>query len=115
LALEFTIEGKVRRLPGKVEDTIFRVAKEATLNVVRHAAASRISVTLAYEPRAVRLTITDDGSGFRSKRASDAHGGRWGVLGMRERANRIGASFGMRSVRGRGTTVTLRVPGKRRP
>ena len=92
-----------------VEDTIFRVAQESTLNVVKHARASRISVTLAYAPRVVGLTITDDGNGFRSSRASTAHGGRWGVLGMRERAGRIGASFAIRSAPGRGTTVTLRV------
>ena len=108
LTIDFTIEGTARRLPGEVEDTIFRVAQESTLNVVKHAGAHRISVTLAYKPRVVRLTITDDGKGFQSNRASAVHGGRWGVLGMRERAGRIGASFAIRSAPGRGTTVTLR-------
>jgi hypothetical protein len=52
LAVHFTIEGTTRRLPAEVEDTIFRVAQESTLNVVKHAQASRISMTLAYTLRA---------------------------------------------------------------
>jgi signal transduction histidine kinase len=108
LAVHFTIEGTTRRLPAEVEDTIFRVAQESTLNVVKHAQASRISMTLAYKPRTVTLTVTDDGKGFQSNGGSGAHGGRWGVLGMRERAGRIGATLVIRPARGRGTTVTLR-------
>jgi signal transduction histidine kinase len=113
VALDFAVEGTPRPLLGEVEDTIFRVGQEATLNVVKHAEASRISVTLAYRRSAVSLTITDDGNGFQSGRASGAHGGRWGVLGMRERAGRIAASFAIRSAPGRGTTVTLRAPTER--
>lgn len=109
IALDFAIKGESRPLRPDVEDTVFRVAQEAVVNAVKHADAKRISVRLTYAPRSVRLTVTDDGRGFLVKRPFGAHAGRWGLLGMRERAERIGASLAIRSAPNRGTTVTLRV------
>jgi PAS domain S-box-containing protein len=117
LELRFAIEGRPRTLPPSVEDVIFRVAAEAVANVVRHADARTVSVTLRYERRAVHLTIEDDGRGFASDPAFRANAGRWGLLGMRERAERVDASLSIRSDRGEegagGTTVELLVPDVR--
>src|SRR5258708_6019113 len=110
VALDFAIEGKLRPLPPEVEDTIFRIAQESTGNVVKHAAAQRIRLRLTYKPRSVRLTVGDDGRGFRVEELLGVYAGRWGLMGMRERADRIGASLAIRSAPGRGTTVTLRIP-----
>ena len=111
--LVFDVSGKPRALPPAAEDTIFRVGQEATLNAVKHASAKKLSLKLAYKSRDVTLTVSDDGSGFRVEQAFGAYAGRWGLLGMRERAERIGATLVIRSAPGRGTKVELRVPVSR--
>lgn len=110
VALDFRIAGKARTLPPEAEDTIFRVAREAVINAVKHAAARSIKVTLTYKARSATLAVVDAGRGFRAEQAFRAYAGRWGLLGMRERADRIGAKLTIRSKLGRGTTVELRVP-----
>ncbi|HJQ18990.1 MAG TPA: MEDS domain-containing protein [Gemmatimonadaceae bacterium] len=112
--LEFVITGKQRELRPEVEDTLFRIGQEATLNAVKHGKAKRISVSLTYKPRSVTLAITDNGRGFNVDQAFRAYSGHWGLLGMRERADRIGAALNIRSAAGRGTVVQLRVPIGRR-
>lgn len=109
----FDVSGKPRALAPAAEDTIFRVGQEATLNAVKHASPTKISVKLAYKTRDVTLTVSDDGRGFRVEQAFRAYAGRWGLLGMRERAERIGATLAIRSAPGRGTKVELRVPVSR--
>lgn len=108
--MDFDVTGKPRALAPEAEDTIFRVGQEATLNAVKHASAKKISVKLAYKSRQVALSVSDDGRGFRVDQAFRAYAGRWGLLGMRERAERIGATLEIRSAPGRGTKVGLTVP-----
>src|ERR1043166_4715400 len=112
IPIDFVVEGKARELSTEAEDTIFRVAQEATLNAVKHAAARRISVTLKYSARGAGLTVRDDGRGFEVERPS-GRAGRWGLRGARERADQIGASLSIRSAPGRGTSISLRVPHHR--
>jgi PAS domain S-box-containing protein len=107
--IAFTVEGAPRPLSSPLEDTIFRIGQEAVINSKRHSGAKGVSVVLTYRPRSVRLTIADDGRGFRVDPKGGTHGGRWGLLGMRERAERIGASLAIRSEPGKGTSVELRV------
>jgi signal transduction histidine kinase len=103
----FIVDGAPRPLSSPLEDTIFRIAQEAVINATRHSGAKGISAVLAYRPRSVRLTIRDNGRGFRIDPNGGTHGGRWGLLGMHERAERIGASLAIRSEPGSGTTVEL--------
>ncbi|MDB4884214.1 MAG: sensor protein [Gemmatimonadetes bacterium] len=108
--VHFVIRGVPRPITAVAEDTIFRVGQEAVLNAARHAGARSIRVALAYEPRRVRLTVEDDGRGFRVDPVGSSHGGRWGLLGMRERAERIDGRLEVRSAEGTGTRVELVVP-----
>ena len=89
---------------------MLRVAQESAANAVKHSGTARISVSLEYAPHSVVLSIADFGNGFDVQSASRAAGRRWGLLGMRERAERIGASVTIRSRAGEGTVVTLEVP-----
>jgi signal transduction histidine kinase len=107
--LHFAIHGTPFPLPAVYEDTIFRIGQEAVTNAARHSGAKTVSVELTYQPRSVRLVVVDDGRGFHVDANGRAHGGRWGLLGMRERAERIGGSLVIRSVEGKGTTVELAV------
>jgi len=110
-ALDVTVavDGDATPLSALIEDTILRIAQEAVANAVKHSGSPRIAVSLAYEPNAVTLTVADTGVGFDVASAFHTYLGRWGLLGMRERADRIGASLEVRSRAGQGTTVALRV------
>ena len=108
-ALVFSCEGEVRRLPAAVENNLLRIGTEAMTNAVKHAEARRIEVKIAFTPDDVRLEVTDDGKGFDASRATTLTGGHFGWLGMRERAERIGARLVLDSRPGAGTRVAARI------
>jgi signal transduction histidine kinase len=110
VACEVRVEGAPLSLSHEVQGELFRITQEALTNAVKHGAARRVAVELAYDERRVRLTVSDDGPGFDSERALAAPEGRLGLVGMRERASRIGASLEIASAPGAGTTVLVSVP-----
>jgi signal transduction histidine kinase len=89
-----------------VEQAVYRIVEEALVNAEKHAQASQISLELSHVAGWLLLRVQDDGIGF----AVDAVGqnGRFGLLGMRERAELIQAEFTVQSEPGRGTVLTLR-------
>lgn len=95
-------------LDPHVETALFRVVQETLQNVVKHAAATTVSVTLARRGDAVVLTVADDGAGFDPSAAGGPTS--FGLAGMRERAALLGADLSVRSAAGDGTTVTLQLP-----
>jgi signal transduction histidine kinase len=104
---EFTLKGKPGRLAPAVEEQVMRIGQEALTNAVRHAGARLIQMELSYDSDTVRLTVTDDGSGFELGRLVQAPGTHWGVTTMRERAQQIGASLTLTSSPGVGTTIEV--------
>jgi signal transduction histidine kinase len=102
VALE--VVGSPRPLPPLVATELLRIAQEALSNAHRHARARRIDVRLELLPRSVILTITDDGGGLEG--GGNAGSGQ-GLIGMKERANAIGAVLSIESVPARGTTVRV--------
>jgi signal transduction histidine kinase len=111
LACEVHVEGEVApHLPHDLQDELFRITQEALANVLKHAQASRVDVRLRYERAGLRLTVTDDGRGFEPGRAHGSAEGHFGLIGMRERATRIGASLDVESRPGAGTTILVTVP-----
>jgi signal transduction histidine kinase len=101
--------GRVRPLPAPVQDAVVRIVREAATNVVRHARARTIRLTVAFANRRLRVTIDDDGQGFEATRI-DATTDHFGVIGMHERASAVHGSIDVRSRVGLGTTVALNVP-----
>ena len=100
-----------RDLPLTAEEelVIYRVAQESLTNVVRHARARRVTLTLeADADRGVVLVVADDGVGVPDEAASDSSG----IRGMRERALLVGAQLTVRAVEPHGTEVTLRLPAR---
>ena len=94
-------------LPAAVEVGLYRIAREALTNVARHARATKVRLRLAQEQGRVRMRIEDDGTGF------DPNGvppGRFGLLGMSERARLLGGSLRVESAPGEGTVVQVDVP-----
>lgn len=104
------------RLTPGAEETIFRICQEALNNIARHARAGQATLRLRVEGEALRLQVTDDGQGFAPSQngapgylAGRAETG-YGLAGMRDRAEAIGATLDVRSAPGSGTHVELRVP-----
>lgn len=110
MVTELQVTGTVRTLAPEVQLGVFRVIQEATRNVVRHAEACRVAVTLAFDDDALDVQIADDGKGFDPAASTGDDTGRFGVLGMRERAGLLGGTFALQSAPGRGTVVGARIP-----
>ena len=110
-ALRVSIEGTPRELHPILRDDIYRIAREALRNAFLHAQASKIEADITYSERLLRLRIRDDGKGIDPKLLDAGRDGHWGLPGMRERAEQIGARLDIWSEVGAGTEVELRVPG----
>jgi signal transduction histidine kinase len=96
------------RLTPEQQTVIFRIFQEALTNVVRHARASAVHVTLAERKGMFELRIRDNGRGIKAAQAADP--GAIGLLGMRERATIIGGTFTVAGQPAKGTVITVRVP-----
>lgn len=96
-----------RRLAPIVEREVWRIAQEAIVNAERHAGASRIEVRWRSSAEGSLLEVVDDGKGTAA--TAPLRRDAFGILGMRERADAIGASFALTSPPGEGTTVRLRI------
>ena len=112
LQVGFQKSGEEQRLAPEVELALYRIVQEALNNVVRHANASKASLQVTFDPDEIMLEVSDDGSGFQvPKTATDlAPRGHFGLLGMRERAELIGARLEVDSAVGRGTKLRVRMP-----
>jgi signal transduction histidine kinase/ligand-binding sensor domain-containing protein len=104
------VTGELKQLPEEVEQHILRIAQEAVANVVKHAAASSIWIRLHMEARRLCLRVEDDGRGFEQQEAFSTAGGHFGLLGMRERAERMEGTLNLTSQPGDGTQVEVTVP-----
>jgi PAS domain S-box-containing protein len=89
---------------------LFRIFQEALTNVARHAGAQLIEVQLGATAEALTLQVHDDGRGIQAGEIAGLHS--LGLLGMRERAQRLGGTFDIRGVPGDGTIVTVSIPLK---
>ena len=105
-----TVRGVEQGVDPLVRDEIFRIGREALLNAYHHADASNIEVEIDYSHEGMRLRFIDDGRGVESKVLERGKPGHWGLAGMRERAERIGARLSIWSRAGAGTEVELRIP-----
>jgi signal transduction histidine kinase len=96
-----TTSGERVGLSREAQGELLRIAQESITNVMKHAQAQRVEVALAFGADAVSLSVSDDGIGF----DPDGHHEGFGLLGMRERAERIGARLVVTSGPGRGTRI----------
>jgi signal transduction histidine kinase len=111
LSATLTVTGEVRRLAPERELALYRIVQEALNNVVKHAQAKQAQVKLNYGNQ-LMVFIHDDGRGFELPDRVDALSdlGHFGLIGMRERAELIGARLTIHSSSGAGTTIELQLP-----
>jgi signal transduction histidine kinase len=102
------VHGTPAPLPPEVENALLRISQEALINTVKHAQARSVQLALTFDAAAVHLRVTDDGQGFDPQQATIREG--FGLVSMRERAERIGGRFTLTSQATHGTTVLVVVP-----
>ena len=104
------VEGKLRQLHPLIRDEVYRIGREALVNSFRHADATAIDVELTYAANHLSLSVRDDGCGIDEPTLRTGREGHWGIPGMRERAQRIGAKLRILNNIHGGAEVELFVP-----
>jgi len=114
MEISLNVVGKEQRLLPEIELTLFRITQEALNNVVKHAMASKATVSLDFMPEQVSVTISDNGKGFQlPETVGDlSHAGKLGLVGMQERVSLLNGSLSIKSEVGKGTSVTASVSMK---
>jgi len=107
---DVTVDGPEDSLPDEVEHNLLRIGQEAVTNALKHAAATKIRIRLSREAGGVSLQIVDNGRGFDQSEVFSSPAGHFGVLGMRERAERLGGAMRLTSSPGEGTAVEVKAP-----
>ena len=106
LPVHLNVAGVLGDLPDDYKTCIYRVVQEALTNCVRHAAASCIRVTVTGHPDGLDVTVVDDGIGFDVERRKPG----LGLRGIQERVRDLGGQVEIRSVKGAGTSLLIRLP-----
>jgi signal transduction histidine kinase len=106
------VRGEAGDLPEEVAHHVFRIGQEAITNAVNHADATQISLSLNIESRLLRLQVIDDGCGFEPEDVFTSRNGNFGLIGMRERAERLDGQLRLESHPGKGTRLDVTVPLK---
>jgi len=105
------VEGQRQELKPLVQQEAYQMARELLRNAFRHARASRVEAEIRYQWRLLGVHVRDDGKGIDAEvLKAGGRDGHWGLAGVRERAQRIGARLDIWSKRGVGTEVRLTVP-----
>jgi signal transduction histidine kinase len=106
------VQGEEGSVATAAKTTLFRIVQEALNNIVKHAGAEHVSITLAFEPTLIRVRVRDDGCGFDPLAKKTPHNGRpsLGLVGIQERAALLGGEALISSQPGQGTLVEVTVP-----
>jgi signal transduction histidine kinase len=113
IPIRIVVEGHAREIDPLVAVELSRIVDEALLNAARHAKASSIEIMLRFGPRHLDLAIRDDGVGFsRSILDQGYKSGHFGLVGMRERAERVGGDLTIESDPAIGATVAVTLPAR---
>ena len=109
--IEFKKTGEEQRLSHEEELALYRIAQEALSNVVRHSQAKRAELLISFGEKETKLEVRDNGQGFDMPRSPTdfAPNGHFGLLGIHERADLIGASLEVESAPGKGTRLKVRL------
>jgi signal transduction histidine kinase len=110
LKLEIETTGQVRPLSEVTEENLLRISQAALTNVIKHAGASEVTISLQFGTGDVTLRITDNGRGFNPESCPGSPDGHFGLLGMSERAKRLDGTLQVTSAPGSGTCIEVRLP-----
>ena len=103
-----TIEGNAYVLPNQIELILFRIFQEVINNIIKHAQATLVKVSISFQPHKFSLCIHDNGRGFDTINLKSNSGS--GIKNMRSRSRLIGADYTIESERGKGTSIKIKLP-----
>ncbi len=106
-AARFSLQGDAAGVPAPIANELLRIGEEALANALRHASPNHLLTSLQVTHDSVRLVVEDDGAGIDP---SDSNESGYGLLGMRERAARLGGKLSIESQPGEGTRVQAHIP-----
>jgi len=108
---QITVQGRVSPIQPAIRQELFFIGREALMNAFQHSGAKTIEVEIAFDKRVLGLRVRDDGKGLdQAVKEAGQRFGHFGLPGMRERANKIGATLKVWSQSGAGTEVDVQVP-----
>ena len=105
------VDGQSRPLNPLIRDQVYRIGREGLSNAFRHSGAAMVEVEINYGESDLRLAVRDTGCGIDEEVLRSGREGHWGLIGMRECAEKIGAQLKVRSRAGAGTELDLTIPG----
>jgi signal transduction histidine kinase len=105
------VQGEPIKLRPLIRDEVYSIGREALVNAFTHAHAKSIEVEVEYANRDFRMLVRDDGCGIDPQVLNHGREGHWGLSGIRERSEGIGAMVHLRSRIGAGTEIELTIPG----
>jgi signal transduction histidine kinase len=106
------VEGTARPLKSILRDEVYLIGREALVNAFRHSHSNSVEVEIDYGNNNLRVVVRDNGRGIDEFVLRSGREGHWGLSGMRERAERIGAKLKVMSRADAGTEIELTVPGR---
>jgi signal transduction histidine kinase len=112
IGFRVVVHGKERGLRAGLSEEVYRIGREAIINAYRHSGAKDIETEVEFRPSELRIAVRDNGCGIDPQELQWGRNGHWGLQGMRERAERIGAQIRLWSKVALGTEVELCVPGQ---
>lgn len=115
IRVDVETKGQVRLLPETTEENILRIGQEAITNTVKHSGATRLLLELEFRSDKITLVVKDNGNGFSPENCLGPNEGHFGLLGMSERAKRLGGKISVSSTLGAGTTITVEIPAEEIP
>ncbi len=109
--IEVETFGREIPLSEIVEENLLRIGQETVTNVVKHSGAAQVKIKLHFNPNTVVLQINDNGKGFNPESSvGPKDGGHFGLLGIRERTERLGGQVSITSTPGAGTMIRVEIP-----
>ncbi|WP_438482331.1 histidine kinase [Oleiharenicola lentus] len=110
IQLDIETTGPRKNLPEIIEENLLRIGQEAMTNVVKHSGATQVTIRLQFGAENVSLEVRDNGSGLSPERMAARGDRQFGLLGMSERAKRLGGRLDISGAVGEGTTVRAVFP-----
>ena len=110
IKVQLDTRGEPQTLSEVVEENLLRIGQEALANIIKHSQATTVGMELQFQQQQVSLQVKDNGVGFDCEKAIGPNEGHFGLLGMSERAKRLGGQFVVSSQPGKGTLIRVEIP-----
>jgi signal transduction histidine kinase len=110
LQVNVEIKGDERPVSSVVKTALFRIVQEALTNVIKHAQADSVTITLTFTRHVIKVRVTDNGRGFEPQTTGAVKRKTWGLQNMEERASLLGGDFNIHSSPGEGVRIEVSIP-----